>query len=75
MLLNLNRHYFSWDTSRIADIIIALDHGNPFIAYPGVTRVESNGSTTTLSLDGHSVVMSNTELSDFLTNVKKEVSF
>lgn len=74
MLLLINKNYFSWDPSRIADIILELDANKPFIAYPGCTRVESNGLAASVTLDGRTSLLSNRELSALLVNVQKELA-
>lgn len=74
MLLLINKNYFSWDPARIADVIASLDEAKPFIAYPGFTRVESNGQATSVTLDGRTSFLPNRELSALLVNVQKELA-
>ena len=74
MLLLINKNYFAWDPDRIADVIVSLDSAKAFIAYPGFTRVESNGQTASLMLDGRTSFLPNRELSALLVNVQKELA-
>lgn len=68
MLLQLNGMYFSWDPDRFADVVASLHLATPFVAYPGTTRVKSDGTNVQLSLDGRRTSMTNQDLADILTN-------
>lgn len=74
MLLLINKLYFSFSPERFADVIASLDEHKPFIAYPDFTRVESNGRTVSLSLDGRTTLLPNQELSILLVNAQKDIA-
>ena len=74
MLLHIKNNYFSWEPDRLNDVIVSLDSGKAFIAYPGFTRVESNGQTTSVTLDGRTSLLPNRELSALLVAAKKELT-
>lgn len=73
MIIHINDNNFSWDPARIDDVIVRLDESKPFIAYPGFTRVESNGKSTSVTLDGRTSFIPNRELSALLSAVKKKL--
>lgn len=64
--LKLNDDYFLFDPERFADVLVSLQSAKPFVAYPGFTRVESDGKTTHLLLDGTSTSMKNTVLAKII---------
>ena len=74
MLLLINKLYFSFEPERFPDIVVALDAHKPFIAYSSFTRVESNGRTASLALDGRTTLLPNQELSILLVNAQKDIA-
>ena len=74
MLILVNKLYFSFAPERFADIIVSLEEHKPFIAYPDFTRVESNGRTVSLSLDGRTTLLPNQDLKVLLVNAQKTIA-
>ena len=72
MLIRVDGHYFAWEFDRIDGVVAALALGQPFTAYPGSTRVVSDGASSQVSLDGRSVHLPNVALADALRQAKEQ---
>ena len=72
MLIRIDGHYFAWEFDRIDGVVAALALGQPFTAYPGSTRVVSDGASSQVSLDGRSVQLPNVALAQVLRQAKEQ---